>query len=150
MPSVLQGTQSPPSLILNCLPQFFSLTLPSHGCVSSPSRNSPSPHLTSSQGSPPSGPVHRQQWLPGLFPASVQMGSEGREGGPWGVGILVWSCFPRGWGYPDGERRAHSHTTRGFHSTTRCPGRFSGSWCPRCNSEPSTKPSPSAGSPDNL
>lgn len=68
-----------------------------------------------------SGPVHRQQLLPGLFPASaskiakiVQTGSEGREGGPWGVGILVWSCFPRGWGYQKGREEPTPTQLEGF------------------------------------
>lgn len=46
----------------------------------------------------------------------------------------------------EGERRAHSHTTKGFHATTLCPAKFKVMVSP-VQVWLSTKPSPSAGSP---
>lgn len=57
--------------------------------------------------------------VPQRIARSVQTGSEGREGGPWGVGILVWSCFPRGWGYQTGREEPTPTQLEGF---TQPPG----------------------------
>lgn len=154
----LVPTQSPRSPILNCLPLPFSLTLPTQGLALLPQPRQPLsiPHFPTRDLVPQGQGTDNSYCLGFLLSVSQEAAKtaatpslnrqprQGRCPGGLQPGLVLF--LQQVLRLLEGERRAHSHTTRGFHSTTLCPAKFKVMVSP-VQVWLSTKPSPSAGSP---